>query len=214
MKSSSKTVLALVVALLLALAAYWYWSPFLAVRELQKAAQAGDADTFNAHVDYAKLRESLKTQLSALLAQKIGATPDSGNPLAALGGMIGQRLLNPLVDAMVRPDTVMAAMKSGQWGRNAATPAMPAVPAVPPAAGAQAAPPAVPAPPAVATSTDESRGRWVIDRQGASRMTAYSVDPAKPDEANADRLGLVFERSGFADWKLTDIRLPATAFRP
>ena len=220
MKSSSKFVLALVIALLMALAAYWYWSPFLAVRDLQKAAQAGDADTFNSHVDYPRLRESLKTQLSALLAQKMGATPDNGNPLAALGGMIGQRLLNPLVDAMVRPDVVMAAMKSGQWGRGAAAPAVPAAaavaPPVPGPPGAQLVPPAVPAPPATAAapSADDARNRWVIERQGASRMTAYAVDPARPDEADADRLGLVFERSGFADWKLTDIRLPAAAFRP
>jgi len=43
-------------------------------------------------------------------------------------------------------------------------------------------------------------------------MTAYAIDPARPDAPNDERLGLVFERSGFADWKLTDIRLPASTF--
>jgi hypothetical protein len=43
-------------------------------------------------------------------------------------------------------------------------------------------------------------------------MTAYAVDPARPDEPNSERLGLVFERSGFVDWKLTEFRMPASAF--
>lgn len=42
-------------------------------------------------------------------------------------------------------------------------------------------------------------------------MTAYAVDPERPDVPNSERLGLVFERSGFVDWKLTDLRIPAAA---
>jgi hypothetical protein len=190
----------LVAAVLLALAAYWYWSPFLAVRELQQAARAGDAAAFNAHVDYPRLREGLKRQLSDLLAQKLGAAQDSGNPVAALGGLIGQRLITPMVDALVRPETVMAAMQSGRLGPSAEAAPNPAP------EGPAAAAPAGAAPPEPAHAA-----RWIIDRQGVDRMTAYAVDPAHPDEPNSQRLGLVFERSGFVDWKLTGIRLPLPA---
>ena len=41
---SARLVLAAGLAILIALAAYWYWSPFLAVRQLQTAAQEGDAE--------------------------------------------------------------------------------------------------------------------------------------------------------------------------
>jgi Protein of unknown function (DUF2939) len=186
------------VVVLLALAGYWYWSPFLAVGELQQAARAGDAAAFNAHVDYPRLRESLKRQISDLLAQKLGAAPDGGNPLAALGGLIGQRLITPMVDALVRPETVMTAMQSGRFGPSAEAP-----PTTAPAGAPGDAAPAGAAPPEPARAA-----RWIIDRQGVDRMTAYPVDPARPDEPNSQRLGLVFERSGFVDWKLTDIRLP------
>jgi len=209
----SHAVAALIVAALLGLAAYWYWSPFLAVRELQRAGQAGDAEAFNAHVDYPRLRESLKKQLTELLARKTGITADSSNPLAALGGMIGQRLINPLVDAMVRPETVMAAMSTGRLGSSAdaSAPAQPPVPAPSdPSAPAAAPPAAAPSAPGAPAAADAKPPRWIIDRQGMNRMTAYAVDPARPDEPNADRLGLVFERSGFVDWKLTDIRLPTS----
>lgn len=185
-----------VLVVLLALAAYWYWSPFLAVRELQSAAQKGDAETFNRHVDYPKVRESLKGQFSALLARKMGAQKDSDNPFAALGSLIGLGVVNQLVDAMVRPETVMAAMSHGKLAQ--------------PAPGPARAPESAPAPPAGGGAPEkaESKPNWIIDREGANKMTAYAVDPGKPDQPNAERLGLVFERSGFVDWKLTEIRMP------
>ena len=199
-----RLVLATALAVLAALAAYWYWSPFLAVRQLQTAAQEGDADTFNAHVDYLKVRESLKGQFSALVAQKLG-TQDSSNPFAALGSLIGLGLVNQLVDAMVRPETVMAAMRNGHLAKPAPAPTPAPQPGSEAPSASTVTPPSSPQAP-------EKKARWTIDRQGASKMTAYAVDPAKPDEPNSERLGLVFERSGFVDWKLTEIRMPASTF--
>ncbi|SEA89888.1 DUF2939 domain-containing protein [Variovorax sp. YR216] len=198
----SKSFVAVVLVLLLGVAAYWYWSPFLALRQLQTAARNGEAEEFNRHVDYPKLRESLKDQFSALVAQKLGTPKDPGNPLAALGSMIGLGLVNQLVDVMVRPETVMAAMSHGRLAQPA--------PAPTPAPG-QAAPES--SPPRAEGEQTDNKPRWIIDRQGASRITAFAIDPAKPDEPNSERLGLVFERSGFVDWKLTEIRMPASALR-
>ena len=192
--------------LLVGLAAYWYWSPFLALRQLQTAARNGDAEEFNRHVDYPKVRESLKDQFSALVAQKLGTPQDAGNPVAALGSMIGLGLVNQLVDVMVRPETVMAAMTHGRLAQPAPT-LTPAPAPVPPPGGAADSAPAAEGAPA------DGKPRWIIDRQGASRMTAFAVDPAKPDAPDSERLGLMFERSGFVDWKLTEIRMPASAFR-
>ncbi|MGJ7509649.1 DUF2939 domain-containing protein [Variovorax sp. GT1P44] len=203
----SRSLLAAALILLAALAAYWYWSPFLAVRQLQTAAQEGDAETFNAHVDYPRVRDSLKGQFSAIVAQKLG-TQHSRNPLAALGSMIGLGLVNQLVDAMVRPETVMAAMKNGQLAKPAAAPSPPA----PPPQAAGEAPSAADTAPPPDRAPTENKARWVIERQGPSKITAYAVDPAKPDAPNSERLGLVFERSGFVDWKLTELRMPASAF--
>src|SRR5215510_10211320 len=115
----SKSLVAAVLVLLLGLAAYWYWSPFLAVRQLQTAARNGDAEAFNRHVDYPRVRESLKDQFSAMVAQKLGAPKDAGNPFAALGSLIGLGLVNQLVDVMVRPETVMSAMTHGRLARPA-----------------------------------------------------------------------------------------------
>lgn len=198
-----KSLVAVVLVLVLALAAYWYWSPFLAVRQLQTAAQNADAEAFNQHVDYPKVRESLKGQFSALVAQKLGVQKDSDNPFAALGSLIGLGVVNQLVDAMVRPETVMAAMTHGKLAQPAPSPVPAPGGTTPPAPQADGA----------AIGKSEKKANWIIDREGASRMTAYAVDPAKPDQPNAERLGLVFERSGFVDWKLTEIRMPLAAFQ-
>ena len=199
----NKRYAAIALFVVFAVGAFWYWSPVLALRQMQTAAQNGDAETFNAHVDYPNLRESLKGQFSALVAQKMGAEQDKGNPFAALGNLIGLGLVNQMVDVMVRPEMVMAAMKNGQLAKTIPAPPQPGVPTP--------APRDVAPPPDVVPANSE-RPRWILDRSGANTVTAYAVDPAKPDEPNAERLALVFERSGIVDWKLTDIRMPRAVF--
>lgn len=113
-------------AAVVAMAGYWYWSPFLVVRQLQSAAQKKDAAAFNEHVDYPKLRESLKGQFSAMFADKLGQPDDSDNDFAkagaALGTMIGMAVANPFIDAMVQPETIMRAMQDGQLSPKSALP--------------------------------------------------------------------------------------------
>jgi len=187
-KSSSKILAGLVVLAVIALAAFWYWSPYLDMKQMAAAARAGDADRFNQHVDYPRVRESLKGQFAARMAQAMG-THGNGNPMAGLGAMIGMGLANTMVDALVRPEVMMKAMTEGKL--------------VPRKAGVQEArtDAAAPAPKEVA---------WTFERQGLDHIVSYRVDPDQPQAANAERLGLVFERAGFATWKLSEVRLPST----
>lgn len=108
-----------VVAVVIAGAAYWYWSPLLAMRELQAAARDGDADSFNDRVDYPRLRESFKGQLSALMAERVGSADPGGSNAARagaeLGAALGMILVDRMVDAMVRPEFVMKGMQEGRF---------------------------------------------------------------------------------------------------
>lgn len=186
-----KPVLAAVVLAAVALAAYWYWSPFLALRSMQAAARAQDAATFNAHVDYPKLRASLKVQLAAGMDEKLATSVDAHNPLAAFGKMMGVAVADKLVDAMVRPETVMRGMQSGQFG--------PPAPAPGPAASATVAP-------AATTAPQAAKPAWDWMRVGSDKLIAYQMDDS--EGADGRKVEVVFERSGFANWKLTDLRLP------
>lgn len=179
-----KSALVVILAALLTITAYWYWSPFIAIKSMQSAAQASDADAFNNHVDYPRLRDSLKGQFSAIMAEKMGKSGDSKNPFEEIGSMLGLAMVDKVVDAMVRPETVMRGMKSGQFGPK------PSVPKTPELGGAE--------------TTAEKKQKWTYERKGADLLIAYPEGPVP----NKEKVGIVFERSGFAHWKLTELRLP------
>jgi hypothetical protein len=178
-KNSKSFLYAVVLATVLA-GGYWYFSPHLAMRAIHQAAQSKDADAFNDHVDYPKLRESLKGQMAALMGEKLGSGSQSG--AETFGAALGIALLGPMVDAFVRPEMVMRAMQDGKFqprlGRdNSDTNGAPA-----------------------------KEVRWDLQRKGINKVIAYSQESDSADGGP----GFVFERYGFADWKLTEVRLPAS----
>jgi hypothetical protein len=178
-----KPALAAIVVACAGIAAYWYWSPWLALRAMQTAAVAHDADAFNAHVDYPRVRTSLKAQFSRRLAGQMEKSADPNNPMASLGAMLGRSMAEKMVDAMVRPETIMRIMQSGQFGPRT--------------------PDAAPAAPPEAAGAAPGKPKWTIVREGSNRLVAMPEGAATLDK----KVYIVFERSGFAHWNLTDVRL-------
>lgn len=175
-----KSALVAVLLAILAIGAYWYWSPFLAIRDMQAAAKAKDANTFNTHVDYPRVRESLKEQFSARMNAEMANGSGSKSGFEALGAMLGMAMVDKMVDAMVRPEVVMRGMENGKFGVR-------------------------PSSEAGATATSEDP-KWVLVRKSADKLIAF---PEGASGANEDQVGIVFERSGFANWKVTELRMPA-----
>lgn len=183
--ASTKALLAAAVVAVAGVGGYWYWSPHLALRTMHQAAIAKDAETLNDYVDYPKLRESLKGQMMAMMteAMKPKSNDSPGAQAgAALGAMLGQAMVNGMVDAMVRPEFVMKAMQEGKLAQKSGT-----------AASAPAEPPKEP--------------KWTSERRGMDKFFVWTVPEA--GEGPEKRFGLVLERSGFATWKLTEVRVPA-----
>lgn len=174
-------------------AAYWWASPYLAVRRMVEAARAGDAGTLSRHIDYPRVRAGLKSQLIARLDASADEQPGERNPLAGWGRAMGRAMVEPVVDTLVRPTMVMLALRQGVLVVPAVqAPASPALPNTPPAAP-------VPGP-----DRDGSRS-WTYQREGAHRLVA-SPRP-RPGETQQP-MSLVLERSGFAEWRLVELRLP------
>lgn len=189
-----KNIKVVAIVAVVAVAGYWYWSPFLAVRQLQSAAQKKDADAFNERVDYPKLRESLKGQFSALMGEMMVKSEDNGNGFAALGTMLGLAMVNQMVDAMVRPETIMRAMQDGQLSPKAKQ-------------SNEVTTPENPDKPTTVESQND-KPKWTYERKNVDKLVVYATNSEKSDESNQDKFGLVFQRSGFANWKLTEVRLP------
>jgi len=192
---SPKSIRTAIVASALAVSAvagYWYWSPHLAIRNMQAAAKAKDADAFNDFVDYPKLRESFKGQFTAFMTDRLGESKAAENPFAALGTMMAMAMVGNLVDAMVRPEAVMHAMQDGKLAELGKPPA-----------------PSDTTPQPGSVSEGSGKAEWTYERKGVNKLIAYAIDPQKPDATATDRFGVVFQRSGFADWRLTEVRLPS-----
>jgi hypothetical protein len=161
-------------------AAYWYWSPYLAMRQLRNAAVAADAERFNEHVDFPKLRDSLKGQFSARIDKEVGER--AGN---SFGSMLALALVDKMIDVAVRPETIMSAMKEGRFkvGRSGAREGE--------------------------GEHDAGERRdvvWSAERKGLDMVLVHVEDDERG--ARKEKLSLVMQREGFANWKLTDIRLP------
>jgi hypothetical protein len=181
---SNRIIATVVATAVLATAAFWHFSPYLSLNRMNTAAKALDAETFNAHVDYPRLRESLKSAFSAHLA---GLSPsqsaEASQASMDLGGMLGQKMVDGMVDAMVQPEVVMNAMKAGRLEAQERGQA-------PQLGGENAAEP-----------------DWSSAREGLNTFVVYVGEPG---DTQAERIGMVMERAGFASWRLTGVRLPAS----
>ena len=95
--------------------------------------------------------------------------------------MLGMNLVDRMVDAMVRPEFVMKGMQEGRftWGRGGD-------------AGATAA-------------ESSPTSSWSSERKGVDKAIFHLHD--KEDQSRKT-VAIVFERSGFATWKMTEVRLP------
>lgn len=111
-------VVALVAGTVLGIGAFWYWSPYIALNDMRTAVRDADPDRLNAHIDYPRLRESLKGQFSALMIKEAATASNSDSEIerigSSLGSMLGLAMVDRMVDGMVRPEAVMLAMQSGK----------------------------------------------------------------------------------------------------
>lgn len=107
-RSFARRVKWLLIALVL-VAALYLVSPYYSFWRFTHALKAGDQQRFAKMVDFRSVRESLKKQLKAKLAEgKSTAAKDPNeqkqeNPLFALSEQFAPRLIDTLVDAYVTP---------------------------------------------------------------------------------------------------------------
>lgn len=87
-------------------------SPWWTLYQLRTAVAAHDAQAVSAHVDFPALRDSLKGQVMTGMQKAIA--PEENNLLARLGAAMAAVAVNPMIDAMVSPDGVMAMLDSGR----------------------------------------------------------------------------------------------------
>lgn len=177
-----KKWLALLIAALIALAAYVAAGPWLTVNALRSAVKDQDTAALARHVDFPTLRSNLKAQLDDYVLRQAGPDVQS-NPFGAIALRIAGGLGGGAVDALLTPAGIGAMLEGRNlWQRGSG-------------AGidrndsyAHAAPP---------DPLKDARYRF----ESTSRFTATV------DDRSGDPVVFVLSRDGVR-WKLSDIRLP------
>lgn len=192
-------LIALIAIVVVAALGYAYASPYIALDRLKRAADSRDVETVNAYVDYPALRDSLKLQVTGLLTRRLDVQ-HNGNPLAAIGAMIGVALIGPLVDAYATPDGV-AALLNGMPPRGEPGERPPPPPAAqtdnppqtpPPASGQANANSKTPPQPPQTTAGYRGVNEFVVSYQHGVGDTRYAA---------------IFRRQGLFTWKLSAVDL-------
>ncbi|KAA1005612.1 DUF2939 domain-containing protein [Paraburkholderia panacisoli] len=192
-------IITLIVIAVIAVLGFAYASPYIALNNLKRAADARDVQTVNQYVDFPALRDSLKLQIAGLLTRRLDA--DNNSKLATIGAMIGVTLIGPLVDAYATPDGVAALLNgmppSGNPGEH--PPEAPAANNAPPAAAE------TPASPAAADNSNAAPAQRQTSA-GYRSLNEFAVTYRRGGEA-AVHYSAIFRREGLFTWKLAAINL-------
>ncbi|HEV7589326.1 MAG TPA: DUF2939 domain-containing protein [Longimicrobium sp.] len=112
-KRSSLSTLLVLAALF---AGVWlYFTPYLAMNKLQKAARQGDEQAMAELVDFPSLRESVKGNVRSAVEHSVGR---ERNPLGMLGGILAGAVAGPVVDAVVTPQGIAALTEGERPGQR------------------------------------------------------------------------------------------------
>jgi hypothetical protein len=94
--------------IVIAASALWYFeSPAWTLKGMKDAAQSRDADALNAYIDYSALRESLKAEL---MARMMTHADKDKSGFGALGMAFGSAMIGPMIDGLVSPAGMRAAL--------------------------------------------------------------------------------------------------------
>ena len=177
-----KKLLALMIAALIALAAYVVAGPVLTINALRAAVTAQDTSALDRHVDFPTLRGNLKAQLDDYVLRQAGSEAQR-NPFGAIALRLAGGLTGGAVDALLTPAGIGAVLEGRNlWQRGS---------------GAGIDRNDTYAHTAPVDPLQGARYRY----ESTSRFTATVID------RSGEPVVFVLSRDGLR-WKLSDIRLP------
>nr|WP_298898464.1 DUF2939 domain-containing protein [uncultured Altererythrobacter sp.] len=95
------------VIVVLIVGTFYFGSPYWAAYSLKNAAVEGDKDALEELVDFASVREGLKSQMTLALTDAMQNDPEmANNPFAGLGMMLVPAIVEKAVDVYVTSDGI------------------------------------------------------------------------------------------------------------
>lgn len=105
----NKKLIGALIAIIVMICGYLYATPYLALNNIKKAAQAGDSDTVSKYIDYPSVRQSFKDQMNAKMAKEVMKQDNDG--FAALGAMLASTMVDKMIDGIVTPEGMTLMLK-------------------------------------------------------------------------------------------------------
>ena len=169
------------------LAAAWYLiSPFAAVAGCKNSIVELDADKAEKCVDFPALRESLKSELPAMMMKQMQEDPQmANNPFASFGMALVVPMISAMVDSYVTPAGLKTAFKLAKSNQ----------------ADSQTQPESQGDSAAANRSLElsESLKKSTFGYEGLSKFQVTGT------VENGNKIKLLFSRHGFSDWQLSAI---------
>ena len=180
MSKTAKFSIFTVIVIVIAILAYLYASPYLALRNMQSAAEQGDSQRLNQYIDYPSVRQSLKDQLNAHMLKEL--KQENNNEFAALGAMLAKSMTDTLLDAVITPTGVGLMLQ----GKNLNPSHMPDHDSDP---------------------TEKAQQEENVDYNAHyTSMNRFVVD-VKNKQRHDQRVQVVMQRDGLS-WKLKELIIP------
>lgn len=104
-----RVIIAGIVAVLVLLLGYVVATPYITVSQMQAAAEARDGQALSEYIDFVAVRQSLNTQLTAMLTDQMTQSTDD-DAMGLLGAAFGSKIIELLLDAIVTPAGLVAVL--------------------------------------------------------------------------------------------------------
>ena len=97
---------------------YAFASPWLALRDLTHAFEDQDTRKIEKLIDFPELREDIKVTAKAAM-MKSAAIELEGNPFAAMGIMMANTIVDPIIDQVISPAGLQLLFSAGEMSGGA-----------------------------------------------------------------------------------------------
>ena len=176
---------------------YAFASPWLALRDLTQAFENQDTRRLEKLVDFPELREDIKVTAKAAM-MKSAAIELEGNPFAAMGIMMANAIVDPIIDQVISPAGLQLFFSAGEM--SGGTDGLPEnIDAI--------------ARDMIASGHGGEKSRGVDAAQSIEVKTEYlGINEFEVQVSNAEILNesvsFYMRREGLAGWKVNGIRVP------
>lgn len=204
----------IIILIIVLVAALYYATPYIAVYSLKNAADKKDLQKVEKYIDFDSLKADFKTKMRTIISNgleyRAKENTDQSDAIGALGQVIANALIDPLVNSLVTPEIISAIIR-GEKPENGLND----IKTTPDAQSEQIinkeGQPVATAPAAASTApvvAEEKKKRNVKIIPGYSGVNHFHIKVTDLNDKDSE-VTFVMRREGLIGWKIYQAEIPA-----